>query len=64
MKQGLITMAIGLLVAVVGLAISIGSYAAVAHQGGHYVVAWGAVIFGAISFFRGLFQILRAAVTR
>jgi hypothetical protein len=63
MKQGFTTMAIGLLMFVVGLAISIGSYAAASH-GGQYVVTWGAVVFGAIYFFRGLFQVLRVAVTR
>ena len=64
MKQGLVTMAVGLLAAVVGLVISIGSYAAVAHSGGHYVIAWGAVVFGAFTFVRGLFQLLRATVAR
>jgi hypothetical protein len=29
-----------------------------ASQGGHYVIAWGAVLFGAIQFLRGLFQVL------
>jgi hypothetical protein len=30
--------------------------AAMNSGGGHYVVAWGAVVFGAIQFFRGMFQ--------
>jgi len=30
--------------------------AAVNSGGGRYVVAWGAIVFGAIEFFRGLFQ--------
>lgn len=39
-----------------GLAVTIFSYQAAASGGGSYVVAWGAVIFGAIQFFQGLFQ--------
>ena len=30
--------------------------AAAATGGGKYVVAWGAIVFGAIQFFRGLIQ--------
>lgn len=36
-----------------GIVVTIGSYA-MASGGGHYVVAWGAIIFGGIQFFRGL----------
>lgn len=41
-----------------GLAVTFFSYqsAASGSGGGTYVVAWGAVIFGAIQFFQGLFQ--------
>lgn len=38
-----------------GLLVTILTYSA-ASDGGTYVVAWGAVIFGAIQFFKGLFQ--------
>ena len=24
--------------------------------GGHYIIAWGAIVFGAVQFFKGLFQ--------
>jgi hypothetical protein len=54
-------MLIGLLLFVVGAIASIGSYAAAAAQrGGTYTVAAGAIIFGAIGFFRGLRQVLQA----
>ena len=46
-------MIIGGLIFFVGLAITIGTYSA-ASDGGSYVVAWGAIIFGAIRFFRGM----------
>lgn len=45
----------GALWCVGGLAVTIWSYMA-AEEGGRYVLAWGAVIFGAIQFFRGLSQ--------
>ena len=39
-----------------GLAITIGTLSSAAHNpgGGSYVVAWGAIIFGGLQFFRGL----------
>lgn len=45
----------GALWCVGGLLVTILTYSA-ASNGGTYVVAWGAVIFGAIQFFKGLFQ--------
>ena len=45
----------GALWSVGGLLVTILTYSA-ASDGGTYVVAWGAVIFGAIQFFKGLFQ--------
>lgn len=38
-----------------GLLVTFLTYSA-ASNGGTYVVAWGAVVFGAIQFFRGVFQ--------
>ena len=38
-----------------GTAVTIGTYSA-ASGGGSYVVAWGAIVFGAIQFFRGVTQ--------
>jgi hypothetical protein len=39
-----------------GTAVTIGTYLNASDGGGKYVVAWGAIVFGAIQFFRGLFQ--------
>jgi hypothetical protein len=51
-KAALKQMAIGAVVALVGLVITIVTYRA-ASGGGHYVVAWGPAIFGLIAFVRG-----------
>ena len=47
---------VGGLIFAVGLLVTIGSYSA-ASGGGHYVVAYGAIIVGAIQFFVGLVQV-------
>src|SRR5579884_2844128 len=40
-----------------GIVVTVGTYGAAASSGGgSYVVAWGAIIFGAVQFFRGLAQ--------
>jgi hypothetical protein len=49
-------MAWGGIICVVGIVITAGTYSAASGGGGSYVVAWGAIIFGAIRFFRGLSQ--------
>jgi hypothetical protein len=56
-QTGRKNMAIGGLICLVGLAVTIGTFA-LANQGatGSYVIAWGSVVFGAIQFFRGLTQ--------
>lgn len=53
-------MAVGGVICVIGLIISIGSYQAAANSpsGGSYVVAYGAVIFGGIQFLKGLFSMM------
>ena len=49
-------MVFGAILFVVGLLITVGSFAAAAdgNGGGRYVVAWGAMIFGGIRFFYGM----------
>jgi hypothetical protein len=47
-------MVYGIFWAVGGTAVTIWTYAT-ATGGGSYVVAWGAIVFGIIAFFRGLF---------
>ena len=46
-------MAIGATICVIGIVITAATYSA-ASGGGTYVVAWGAIIFGAVRFFKGL----------
>lgn len=57
-SAGTRNMLIGALFCVGGILVTVISYNAAANNagGGRYVVAWGAVIFGAIQFFRGLAQ--------
>jgi hypothetical protein len=45
----------GALICIIGTAVTVGSYA-LASGGGTYIIAWGAIIFGAVQFFRGLQQ--------
>jgi hypothetical protein len=45
----------GAIWAVGGLVVTIAGYAAVAQSGGWYLVAWGAILFGSIRFFEGLY---------
>lgn len=64
MKGGLINMGVGLLVVAIGVAITFGTYAAISESGGHYYIAWGAVVFGGIQFVVGFFQFLRGLATK
>lgn len=50
---GRANMIIGGLICVVGLIVTLGTYN-IASPGGHFIVAWGAIVFGAIQFFRGV----------
>ncbi len=52
--KGFSDMMIGGLIAGVGIVITAITYSAASEGGGRYVIAWGAIIFGAIRFFRGL----------
>jgi hypothetical protein len=56
-RQNLI---IGSAVCMVGLVITIYTLARASSSGGSYLIAWGAIIFGAIQFFRGLAQMSRS----
>lgn len=57
-EQAKKNMIYGGLWAVGGTVVTVATMAS-ASDGGHYVVAWGAIIFGAIQFFRGLSQLSR-----
>jgi hypothetical protein len=49
-------MMVGGIVCAIGTVITVGTYAAASNGGGHYFVAWGAILFGGIQFIQGLFQ--------
>jgi hypothetical protein len=54
-KVGVRNMLFGALWCVGGTVVTAVTYQS-ASPGGHYIIAWGAVLFGAIQFLRGLFQ--------
>ena len=54
--QGLRNMAVGGIVCAIGVLVTVGTYSA-ASPGGHYVVAWGAIVVGGFQFLKGLFQL-------
>jgi hypothetical protein len=55
-NSGNTNMLIGGIVCVVGMVITVATYSAASEGGGRYVIAWGAIIWGAIQFFRGMAQ--------
>ena len=48
---------VGLLLLIVGIAITSATYSSASTQGGTYIVAYGPIIFGVIRLFRGLFRL-------
>jgi hypothetical protein len=50
----------GALWCVGGIAVTAGTYAIASSGGGTYFIAWGAVLFGGIKFFKGLYQFITA----
>lgn len=54
-EAGQKNMMFGALWCIGGIVVTALTYSA-ASEGGSYVVAWGAIIFGAVQFFRGMFQ--------
>lgn len=57
-EQGKKNMLFGALWGVGGIIVTAATYGA-ASAGGHYVVAWGAIVFGVIQFFGGVLQYSR-----
>lgn len=57
-EEAIRNMAIGGIICVIGLVVSIVSYQTATNSpgGGRYILAWGAVIFGGIRFLNGLFN--------
>ena len=58
-NSGTRNMVIGGIVCLIGVAVTLGTMSAASGGGGKYIVAWGAIVFGAIQFFRGLSQMNR-----
>jgi uncharacterized protein YjeT (DUF2065 family) len=58
-KAGMRDMMIGGGICLLGLIMTMGTFNAATSSpgGGRYIVAWGAIIFGAIQFFRGLSRV-------
>ncbi len=52
-RSGSGDMALGAIICLVGIIITAASYSS-ASGGGTYVVAWGAIVFGAVRFFKGM----------
>jgi len=59
-SQGVRNMVIGGLWCVGGILVTAITYGAASSGsgGGSYVIAWGAIVFGAIQFFKGVFQFI------
>jgi hypothetical protein len=55
-KAGSRNMAIGAAWCIGGVVVTAVTYSAASEGGGTYIVTWGAIIFGAVQFFRGLAQ--------
>jgi hypothetical protein len=49
-------MAIGGIICLVGIAVTVGTMTMARESGGAFILAWGAIVCGAIQFFRGLMQ--------
>jgi hypothetical protein len=47
---------IGGIICLIGLVVTIGSCMLAGEGGGRYYIAWGAIVWGGIQFFRGLSQ--------
>jgi hypothetical protein len=45
---------VGGLICLVGIVVTVGTYMAASSEGGTYTIAWGAILFGGLQFFRGL----------
>ena len=51
---------VGALWCIGGIAVTAGTYAAVANTGGTYFIAWGAMLFGGLQFLKGIFRAIVA----
>ena len=58
-KKASSDMKIGAAVCIIGIIVTVVTYDMVKNKGGTYFVAYGAIIFGAIQFLRGLFNSMK-----
>ena len=58
-KRAASDMKIGAVVCIIGIIITAVTYNMASGKGGTYVVAWGAIAFGALQFLRGLFNSMK-----
>jgi hypothetical protein len=59
-QAGMRDMAIGAVICIIGIVVTVGTLSAArSNGGGSYVVAWGAILFGAAQFLRGVVNWLK-----
>ena len=58
-RQARRDMTVGGIFCLVGIVVTVATYAAASQAGGTYVVTWGAVAFGGFQFLRGLGELTR-----
>ncbi len=58
-KSGLILLIAGIVITVLAVAATIGSYSSAARQGGTYIICGGAILFGLALTIRGILQLVR-----
>ena len=56
-KQGGRELAIGVVLLIIGIAVTAGTYNAVKESGGHYIMAYGPIAVGIVNIIRGLFHL-------
>lgn len=55
-QSGAHNMLVGGLWCIGGILVTVLTYDAVKDTGGHYIIAWGAILFGGLQFLKGLCQ--------
>jgi hypothetical protein len=58
-EQGIEKMVIGATIFIIGAFVTFVTYSGASADGGHYIIAWGAMLIGALKFLEGLFQWFR-----
>jgi hypothetical protein len=54
--NGIINMVIGGLICIIGIGVTVGSFASLGYGGGSIIIAWGAIAAGAFQFYCGLLR--------